>query len=306
LLRAYNRNVLKALLLVSRVNINSSGGNNFAVSNNYIGGTASNAGSTAWTQTGAFSHTFTGIRMIVGTAVASGVQGNIIKNISVSTAAVNALTGFISASSGSVNIGTITGNTIGSTSSTGSIVYNSTGSGSQLSGILANGYSVASFVNISNNNISGITMGGSGTTAFRGIFLQGAVTKYTVYKNLIGSETTANSISNSTNAITNGIGSLSTSTVNNILENTIANLDASNSGTAVYLYGISVQFGVNNISGNTIRNFTSTSTYGGQSVIGINFTVINTPNQVISKNTIYSLANNNTSRNSKTICTPAR
>ena len=64
------------------VQINTTSGNNFTVANNFIGGSAANAGGAACTTTGTTRlNRFVGIQLRVGTTTPSSVQGNTIRNI---------------------------------------------------------------------------------------------------------------------------------------------------------------------------------------------------------------------------------
>lgn len=275
------------------VSIADTVGGNFNVSNNIVGGSAASAGGTAWTQTGATTHTFIGIRLSVAAAAPSSVQGNIIQNIAVTTASTSSVNSGISAVSGSVNIGTIAGNTIGSSASTGSITW--TGSaGSTLTGILA-GTGSAGVMAISNNTVGGITIAGAGAIIFRAINTQLGATSYLVSGNTIGSANIANSITSSANALVAGIASSSTSASVTISNNLIANLTSTGILTGNPMVGIiTSSTGVNTISGNTIRNFTtsgaSTNATSAPAFGGIIISST-TAGQIISQNTIHS-ANN--------------
>jgi trimeric autotransporter adhesin len=275
------------------VSIADTSGINFLISNNFIGGSAASAGGAAWTQTGATTHTFIGIRLSVGTATPSSLQNNTIRNIAISTSSTSTINAGIAAVTGSMNIGTVAGNTIGSSGSTGSITWTGAGTGAGLTGILA-GTGTAGVIAISNNTIGGIAVAGTGTTAFRAINTQLGATSYTVSGNTIGSTTIANSISNSTNQIVAGIASSSSSTSVTIANNTIANLTTTGTSTANLMIGILTSGGINTITGNTIRNFTSsgvaTGATGSPSFGGIIMSSA-LAGQTIARNTIHSASN---------------
>lgn len=274
------------------VSIADTTGINFNVSNNFVGGSAPSAGGTPWTQTGATTHTFIGIRLSVGTATASSIQNNVIRNLAVSTSSTSTVNSGISVVTGSINVGTVTGNTIGSSSATGSILWTGAAA-STLTGILA-GTGTPGVIAISNNTVGGITIAGAGATIFRAINTQNPATSYLVTGNTIGSSTVANSISSGANALVAGIASSSASTNVAITNNLIANLTATGTSTGNIMVGVLASSGINNITGNTVRNFTSasaaTGTGGTPSFAGIIMTST-TAGQVISQNAIHS-ANN--------------
>ena len=275
------------------ISISNTSGNNFTVNNNFVGGSAVSAGGAAWTQTGAFTHTFIGIRLSVGATTASNVQGNTIKNVSVTTSSTSTINAGISAVTGTINVGNTSPNIIGDQSITGSIAWNGAGTGAQLTGILA-GTGTPGTINISNNTIGGIAVTGAGTTVVRGINIQGSATSYTVSGNTVGSAAVANSISNSTNSSLGGIISSSSSASVSITGNTVVNLAATGTSTGNQLLGISSSAGTNTITGNTIRNLgsasASTSTSSSASVIGLLFTSTTAP-ATVSQNTVFALSN---------------
>lgn len=279
------------------ITVANTSGNNFTINNNFIGGSAASAGGTAWTQTGATTHTFIGIRMSVGTTTASNLQGNIVQNISISTSSTSTINAGISAVTGSMNIGTTTANTIGSTTGTGSILWTGAGSGAQFCGILA-GTGTPGAITISNNNIAGITVAGAGTTTLRGIRCEGAVvTSLTVSGNIIGSKTIANSIQSNSNTALTGISCTNTSQPVSCTGNTIANIQVTSTGSSATLKGIEVTGSVSGqtISGNMIRNMTttstSTSTTTAASIVGIVLTGSATTGNIIRSDTIQDLSN---------------
>lgn len=295
---------------------NSSSGNNFVVTNNYVGGSTSNAGGSAWTVTGAQANRFNGIGLSVGTATPSSVQGNTVANISfasTSSASTNSTSsplgsGVLSGiyvGAGSANIGTSTANIIGASTGTGSIsVTVSTNAGASANGF---GCSGSGTVNISNNVVGSITTnGGTGaiSTGIIGI-LSNATGTVTINNNTIGSTTTANSINASlastgtTGQLVTGISNTGAATSISITNNTIANINNAYVPTTAYtansiLRGIASSSGVNTITGNTIRDLSTaanaTGTTSAASVIGISLTS-STTGTTVSQNTIYALSN---------------
>ncbi|MEO6404478.1 MAG: T9SS type A sorting domain-containing protein [Ferruginibacter sp.] len=284
---------------------NSTSGNNFNISGNYIGGTAPSCGGSAQTYTGTASVgvILRGIQLTVGTTTATSIQGNTIQNFNITTGGAATSTSGLSLLTGKINVGNITGNIIGSQSLANSIVYINAGTAttSIVSGILA-GTGTGDVTLIQNNTIGGIAVSNSstGSTSLRGIGFQGSTGIFTVTGNTIGSLITANSISNSTNNSILGIfGSASiTSATQTISNNTVANLTSTSTGTTAAIIGILDQGsagGIYNTTGNTIRNFTSSApnigTSGSASIVGISHTAASTAGQIVSQNSIYNLTN---------------
>jgi len=292
---------------------NTTSGNNFIVSSNFIGGSTVNAGGTAWTIAGVFGNRFNGIGLSVGTTTPSSVQGNTIANfsfVSNSSATANSTSsplgtgiwGGIYVGAGSANVGTTTGNTIGSGTGTSSITV----TGSTNPGATANGMGVSGSgtVNFSNNIIGSITTSGATGTLSTGIIgiNSNATGTVTLNNNTIGSTTTANSLNASlastgvTAQVVNGIKNTGAATLS-ITNNTIANATDAYVPSAVsssnIMVGISSTAGVNTITGNTIRNFTTaanaTGTGSAAAVIGLLHTGT-TAGQSIGQNTIHSLS----------------
>lgn len=297
--------------------INNTSGNNFVVTNNFIGGGAPGAAGTAWTTAGAFANRFEGIRLAVGSTTASSVQGNVIRNFAWSSssgaATLPGVWAGIYVSSGIANVGNTSGNTIGSTGATGSIsvVISTTGGVTVGIGSATTGTGTMS---ISNNSIGGFTLTGSGATvsqSFNGIWVSSSITgAMTISGNTIGSTSTANSIqyatagTGTTAAVLQGILQAATPTGGaTISNNTIANFNnAYVPGTAnasTVARGILASSGSNIISGNTVRNLSVAAATTGSgstaSVIGISMTSTSTTTGVtaIDQNTVFALSNTN-------------
>ncbi len=296
---------------IQAIFINNTFGNNFNVSGNFIGGSAANAGGTAWKTTGgAAAYLFQGIRLNVGTTTPSTVQGNTIANIfwtssSNATTLPGVWTG-IFVQAGSVNVGTVTGNTIGSGTGGGSISITTSGSGGTSFGI---GSGSSGTVALSNNTIGSITVNGSVATASASLTgIAATAGANTISKNTVGSTATPSPLTanlNSLNAITSSTSStgqqvtgiLSTSSASaSITGNTVANLNNNYVGTAIsgQIRGIVASAGVNTIIGNTVCNLSTTSqntnTTTAQSVYGIADTSA-AAGQTVSQNIVHSLAN---------------
>jgi uncharacterized delta-60 repeat protein len=288
---------------VNAILINNTSGNNFTVMGNFIGGSAPNAGGTAWTTTGtASAYQFQGICLNIGTTTPSSVQGNVIANI-VWTSSSNASTlpgvwSGIYVQAGSVDIGTTTGNTIGSGIGTGSVSVTTSGSGGTTFGI---GSAGSGTIAIANNTIGSITMTGSASISGSLTGIQVIAGANTISNNVIGSTATANSLNaaassaSATGQQVTGILS-SSSAGTSINGNTVANLNNSYAGTATagQIRGIVVSNGVNTLTGNTVRNLSTTSANAGvttqAAVLGISQSSA-TSVQTMSQNIVHTVAN---------------
>ena len=282
------------------IDITNTSGNQFTITNNYIGGSQAFCGGTAWTKTSQTSG-FCGMYISVGTATASEIHGNVIQNIQWTDAAGASWYG-IWIHTGLVNLGTSNGNTIGAASGTGSIVHTSASSGVSVYGIyLANN----AVVDCRNNTISSITVSSSGSTNathFWGIFKTGAGNT-TISQNNIGHAGTPHSIqitsaSNNNAQTLIGIQSLGTGNVT-ISGNTIAQMQNgttnSNTATLGYVHGIQVTAGTNIINNNIIRDLSianaNNTSLNTASIVGISFSFVTSATQEISGNTIFNLSN---------------
>lgn len=281
-------------------------GNGFTITNNYIGGSAPLCGGTAYTLT-ALANYFEGIRLEVadGSPVApSSIQGNTITNISITSTITTANDVFhgiaVTNSAANVNIGTVTGNTVGSATGTGAITI-AGGSGSHtIPYFISNTNGGNSVINLKQNIAGGITLSNAGNN-FSGIF-DNQVGVVNIDGNLIGSLTTANSINalstTTTSIFVRGISipaGAGTFAVNN---NTIANLTNNSTSATNGCQTAGINIGsatsiVSTVSGNTVRNLYSASTYvfgsGSSAVLGI-YMGASTANPVtVSNNTVHSL-----------------
>ena len=277
--------------------LNNSSGTGFSVSGNYIGGKSAQCGGDAWSKNTQNS-VFSAINVNVGTAVASSIQNNTIRNFSWSNSSNASWTG-INVAAGAVNIGTLSGNVIGASSGTNSIVITAASNNANLYGINIAG---TGSVDCQNNFIGSITAanGSSNASNIFGINRTAEVGTTTISNNTIGSATTDNSInassastSNNQNVygiFNNGTGTI---TVNN---NTIANLTngttrTTTSGTG-RINGITSVNGINVISGNTIYDLSianGNTALNNSSVCGIALT--GSTLKTVTGNTIYNLSN---------------
>lgn len=275
-------------------------GNNFIVTNNVVGGSAANAGGSPWTATDTSSpYAFVGIQLNVGTTTASSVQGNAVRNfVWTSFTVTTQPDGFwsgIYVQAGSVNVGTTTANTIGSSSGTGSVSV-TTSAGGTTPCIYGMASASGGTVVISNNIVGSITTNGAlSITA-----IQVTAGTNTISGNTIGSATTANSLnaatsSNNGNQKVRGIYASFTTSAS-IVNNLIANLNNNYSGVTAgaQVVGIQTIVGVNTITGNTIRNLSTTIPQdgggGSSSLVGI-LQSSTTAGQTVSQNLVYSLTN---------------
>lgn len=269
-------------------------------SGNFIGGTAPNCGGSAMTISDNGTTATLVLRAIfaqVGTATATSIQGNTIQNIAMTSSSTSANQSLISAVTGSFNIGNITPNVLGASTGTGSVTFTqtTTSTAPRFSGIIA-GTGTPGTIVISDNTIGSISVSNSSTgrVELAGIYAQAAATSYTISGNTIGSTSTANSLQNNTTSDSWGVYTSTTTVTNTISNNTIANLTG-----AGRVLGIRTDGGVNTVSGNTIRNNSSSSATSATSAIGIwmNSTL---GGQTASGNTIHSLRNTDAASTSAT------
>ncbi len=281
--------------------LNNTSGNNFTVSDNYIGGSTTSCGGSEWTKPLGQNNSFAGIYLSVGTATASNINGNTITNFNWSNSGGSHWNAFYHVA-GNVNIGTTVGNTIGATTGNGAITCGSNSSGFSIVGLMING---TGNINFSNNTFGSITAANTNATLAVGVFgvYSNASSGTNVFtNNLIGSTTTTNSIYissvSSTEAqpihgfylITTGTNTLSNNIIVNINNNT-TNTTASTYGA---VSGIFLSGGTNNVYNNTIRDLTianaNNSTVTTASVNGIVLASSSYVNTVYN-NTIYNLSN---------------
>ncbi len=131
------------------------GGNGHSIVNNYMGGTAPNAGGSYLSSSG----TVNGIDLNTGNSSVTNVQGNTIKNIRTAGAGntlINVRTG-----SSLVNIGNVTGNQIGSSDSTERIEVGGAG----LTSTIGISYRSSSPTIISNNTLNNVWLATTATGA---------------------------------------------------------------------------------------------------------------------------------------------
>ncbi len=281
--------------------INNASGNGFSVTNNFIGGSAPNAGGAPWGSPGfGAPYRFIAIHLNAGTSAASSVQNNIIRNFNWNTSSnVAALPGVWSGvfvQNGSVSV---TNNTIGGTG-IGSVAVTTSGSGGTTYGI--GSQSNLFVVNIQNNTVSSITVNGASNTVSSSLVgIQAG--RGTITGNTVGSTIFTNSLNAATSStsavpqfvrgIVGGAGGI------DAISNIIINLNNNYAGTATFgqIQAVLTTGGLNTINGNTIRNLSTTSANPGTganaSVIGISQNSTS-GNQTVSQNTVTALSNTRT------------
>jgi hypothetical protein len=295
----------EVLLNPAIININNStNGQNFTVSGNFIGGSTPSCGGAAWTKTNATSNGFYGINMTVGTSVASNIQGNVIRNISWANSAAAATNWTGIQVAGMVNIGTTAGNTIGEFTGNGSIIFTNGLNGSGFYGINASGPTI-----IQNNIIGSITVANSNSTSntnFTGITVAGSGPS-NIKNNIIGSTTTSNSIYASSIAdsyaqkiygiygIANGLVTINGNTIANLTNGTTCSTPALLGVTTGIYAGSTGSYIITNnvIHDITIAN-TNNTTEETASVSGITTKSSAFSPNYVAANTIYGLSNTNT------------
>jgi hypothetical protein len=282
--------------------INNTGGNNFTVSSNTIGGTSINAGGSAMTINASTTALMRLIYISVGSTSTTSVANNIVKNISFTTTSASSVNGLISILNGSVNC---TNNVLGDASVSNSILFNTSGAGAIFSGIMAGtGTTGQGAIIITGNTIAGIAVGGGGTCELRGISYQSsgiiASTQYTVSNNIIGSTSITNSLSNSNNSAIYGIiGTASqTTSTNTISANTIAGIQSTSTGANASVYGVLAQGNLGGKYSSTGNSISKLQSSGGSIVTGIYHTAATTNDQVIGANNISELAHTGTGTSS--------
>jgi trimeric autotransporter adhesin len=290
----------------------SNGG--FTISNNFIGGTAPNAGG------GDMTYTVSGvgtsqvlIPIILSTGlIPNSIQGNTITKIDFTTNAPAAAASIfigIQATQGIWNIGNTTGNVIGG--ATGNdLIKITVNAGGAVSSFMAGMLlaPVSGYVNVQNNTIGGITF--AGTTAAGAIIpqfiqLQGTPSATnTISNNLIGSTTTANSNRNnavSAPVVAFGIRQTITTAAalvanNNIVQNfTDASINAGSIDFGMLFTSTVGSTSTLTITNNTVKDFVNNAAAAtiAFTTYGLAIQNYGGNTHTISGNTISGVANNN-------------
>ncbi len=278
-------------LLTACININS--GNNYVIKNNYIGGSEPECGGNPWTVNAGRYRKLRGIYLNTASATsASTIEGNIIRNFNYTHDCGEESFICIDISKWA----NITGNTIGATTGTGSIIYTDKCNIESFVGIKCGGN-----CNVSNNTIGSVTLLNPNdlSIGFYGIQVATGSENVIINNNLIGSETTANSIYSDTPEIIGssvgiffGIHISFNSNEITVSNNTISNLKNSCSSTqqnSPHIYGIYHKYGALRATNNTIKNlYTALPPVAYTPIIGLyNYGVDPSPASIITGNRIY-------------------
>ncbi len=211
--------------------VNGTADGQFSIYGNYIGGNAPLCAGTWTLNTTALVYNFVGMYLNLSTSTTSKVYSNVITNFSWSSKP-STWTG-ISVIGGNVNIGTDGGNQIGSNTGNGAITitYNTTAGSANFYGINTSIASAASNVRIENNMIGSITTAATLTTIGGSITaINSSSTSSIIRNNIIGSTTTASSLNASigtTTAQVQSVTGINCTTIANVTVNgnTIANFN---------------------------------------------------------------------------------
>jgi trimeric autotransporter adhesin len=291
--------------------INITTGNGYTINNNTIG-YSSSAGTGTYALAGTVTTRFIGISLVGTAGTASSIQGNTITAMSINTSSgastTNGVLCGISVTGGDANIGTITGNTIGSASAVNVMVATPTTTGGAVVGINCGGS--ANTINVANNIIGGFRSNGSTAAVGGGVIgvYASSIGSLSITNNTIGSSTPLSMHAGTLGTTTGGsIGygiqiATAPSVALNISSNTVQNIASYGTGTAGFVRGIFASTSGSTpsvlIANNTVKDLVTTGavtsyTSGQCSVNGIQCgTGIKS---VIRNNTLYNLANVNTS-----------
>ncbi len=233
--------------------------NNHTISNNYIGGSAPLCSGTAWTNSS--TNSTYGIYTTLGIVNRSTVSGNTVQNFNLTNTGAAAFYG-IYVTAGVANV---LNNVVGSSTVPTSIASLGTGS---LYGIYLT-LSLTAVNNVQGNTISGISYTNTAHTGtFYLLYLTGGrLNVGTTAPNIVGSNTTAGSISYAGTGTLYGIycssGSPSNAIENNIIGNiTLAGTSGSPSFRGMYLYS-------SNTKKNKVFNIAVTNAALTPSIYGI-------------------------------------
>ena len=269
----------------SVININNSG-NNYNISNNYIGGSAPFCGGTPWTKGTAGRDGFNCIYMNVGTTIPSNIQGNTITNWNYSNSSNTRDWCGIWIAGGSFDIGTITGNIIGSGTGTNAIqCFNCP----TLWGMNLGGNGI---INVKNNIIGSLTNTTASSIQAISVSISGTIT---IENNAIGSTTSSNSIytNNTSSSGIWGINVNNSGSGNSIIKgNTISNI-SSNAIISSSITGI--RYSGNTNSAEILRNFIRNISFSNSASIGSITGIDLISGTNTTHNNILSLGNNNPS-----------
>ncbi len=310
----YQENSVTAIAGNDHYGLYLASSDNHTVTGNFIGGSAIEASGSPWTVSGAFPNTFTGIAVDGNSADESTIQGNTIGNFSWSSSpAANVLdvSGIWCGIYYGNGILHIQNNTIGSVNGNSNISVVNDGSYHAVSYGIA-GNRPGAGVTISSNTVGSIDVSSSSTDyshSFTAIHNDSA-TVVTIDNNLIGSESTAESIHASNACVTADVGQhvagivnkanttncqISNNIIENLINATVGSWSSQSGSPHGHLVaGIKVQDGSNIIDGNTVQNIsTSSEDVRIEPVMGICIES-EVPNQEITNNTIVDISNTQT------------
>ncbi len=214
---------------------------------NFIGGSASNCGGTAWTNSGAV--TFAGIYASIDTITSSTISDNTIQNISMTSTSSSPFTG--------INLvggrATISGNIVGHSSTANSIQV---AGSSTTHGIRTASTSYTTPIVITNNTVANMTASGTGTgVKVRGIMIDGTNIYCHVTNNTINNLSSASSGTGIAAGSPIAVGIYSWTGASNFMEvgvvisgNTIHTIQGTNTGAYASV-----------VAGITATNYTGTT-----------------------------------------------
>ena len=288
----------------------STAGNQFNISNNYIGGSSAGCVGT-FTKSNAFANGFTAIYSTVSTSSnTTNIQGNTIKNIDWRNPAAKYDFTCIQTFGNAINVGTTSGNTI-------SNIYWEHGA---ISGAVFYGISIqntAGLNTVQNNSISGITINNTDPahgSNFYGLYKSSSAGEVNFSNNIIGgtatNSITANSTATANSQIVAGIYAYASSgsttvtykitasgnTIQN-LNNSSSRTDVTNSTYGIYCTYTTTSTGSSNVYGainnNKIYSLTASNATLPARVIGINMDVTSASTATTCYNNAISLGNSN-------------
>ncbi|HRY34161.1 MAG TPA: hypothetical protein P5531_14445 [Bacteroidales bacterium] len=265
---------------------------NLTVTNNYIGGQAPFCGGSPMTLTG--SGGFRMIRVGVKPAALASVQGNTIRNISLTTGSTQTSISGIAIVNGNVSCGNVTPNIIGDVNNPSSISITSTNT--MIFSCITSTAGNLGDILISGNIMAGVAMNGSAGAGLRGIYITGTPNSLIISNNQVGAQ--SGPLTSTCNGMVVGVYSLALTLNQAIFSNTVRYLSATNTGSSNQLVGIRLSpasAGNGQIHDNLVSDLVSSCSSTGNeancAVIGILSNAAITEGQQIFGNTIHSLSN---------------
>ena len=293
--------IASSSLTMTGIDLNGSGIISPNIDSNYVGGSAADAGGSAWLLGPTSQYVdFFGIEVNTSSVVCH-IEDNIVRNISLSTGSTDGPT-FAGVMIYSADSSYVIGNTIGSDTGNSSITMSSS-QNNGLQGIA----SWSGINNIENNIIGSITTSvtsGSVRTYLFGIGISTTAELATISGNHIGSSVTPNSIDQSS-SITGSFEPVagiyySPNGAVSVTHNTISNVtnDYSGSSTVAELWGISIGdyagcSASGNVDSNVVENLITASqaTSSGVNATAIGISCYAGSNFTVSGNVVDSIVN---------------